>query len=82
MVTHSPSTSEIRVQFIYLGFNIDLMSSPMGSHKMHVADRFLTRVKGKYKIRISNKLTIEYIFENKLLKSLLVIKNFLDYIDN
>ena len=58
------------------------MGSPMGSRKIHVADRFLTRVKDKYKIRIRNKLTIEYIFENNLLKSLLLIKNFLDYIDN
>ena len=61
MVTHSPSTSDIRVQFIYLGFNIDLnatghitMGSLVGSRKLQVADRFLTRVKGKYKIRISN----------------------------
>ena len=89
MVTHSPSTSDIRVQFIYLDFNIDLyatspitMGSLVGSRKIHVADRFLTSVKGKYKIRISNKLTIEYIFENKLFKSLLLIKNLLDYIDN
>ena len=69
VVTHSPSTSEIRVQFIYLGFNIDFnatghitMGSPMDSRKIHVAGRFLTSVKGKYKIRIGNKVTIEYIF--------------------
>ena len=61
MVTHVPPTSDIRVQFIYLGFNIDLnatghitMGSLVGSRKIQVADRFLTRVKGKYKIRISN----------------------------
>ena len=59
------------------------MGSPMDSRKIHVAGRFLTSVKGKYKIRISNKPTIEFLFfENKLLKSLLLIKNFLDYIDN
>ena len=61
MVTNWPPTSQIRVQFIYLGFNIDFnttghitMGSPMGSRKVHAADRFLTRLNGKYKIRRSN----------------------------
>ena len=88
MVTHSPPTSQIRVQFIYSSFNIDFntaghitIGSPVCSCKIHVADRYLTRVKGKHKITISNNDN-KIHFLDQIIEIFIEIKKFLDYMDN